>query len=51
MFKGYKYFLTETQNSTKDKVKYTVIGQYVGNELVYCFIAFIVYYLMLNVME
>ncbi len=46
MFKGYKYFLAETQNSTKDKVKYTVIGQYVGNELLYCFIAFIVYYLL-----
>ena len=49
MFKGYKYFLTETQNSTKDKVDYTVIGQYVANEIIYCFIAFIFYYLLITI--
>lgn len=49
MFKGYKYFLTETQNSTKDKVDYTVIGQYVSNEIIYCFIAFIIYYLLITI--
>ncbi len=47
MFKGYKYFLKETQDSTKDKVNHAVMGQYVGNELLLCFIAFVVYYLLI----
>lgn len=47
MFKGYKYFLKETQDSTKDKVNHAVMGQYVSNELLLCFIAFVVYYLLI----
>ena len=43
MFKGYYSYINDTQDSTKEKLDYMIIGQCVGKEFWYCVLAYFVY--------
>ena len=47
MFKSYLNFCNETQTCTKEKLKHVVLGQAIGNDFLYCVIAYLLYMVLI----